>query len=798
VNEPPSLFTAARIASALGRDKRGLLRILQQVPAAGTVYVHGQFANAWTVESLPENYRDDLARLAKIKGCRNAAHLLSEGIKKWQPPILLPELAEHHVAKAVRVKNVLARAIALYTNPGDGIDGIYRIAWQDYQKEFGLVSERTVRRIFDRTIDRDAGEENFDDVALYLDDRLSKSKGSEAILPGLLTPHEQSVFRYLNEVKRHAEPTVKELDLIWFAACESIDAQVEEGISGKTVRRAMIAFLERSAVALSKNSHALKKLLKLKYARYVECGGDFDSMCDKRAENSGWKRAAVLPEEDRKLIIAHAALNKGGRLAPALRDLREDGKLDLKLETIHISNPACKSYVPKSIRDQVQPDIRRLGNMVHGPRTHQLKGAYLTRDYGAMAAGDWYQADDVTAPCYFWEETEKGVERMRGQWLVMIDVRTDFVLGFVLISLRNYNSLAVRSLVTVCASKHGLPRRGFYFENGLWRTSKIIAGDRHAVPFEHADRGLRSLGMELHHARLPRGKVIERTIGQLQNRMEGLPGYVGRDEIKDARERLQRQFLDVDAGRRPINECLLSKSQYCEKLAEIIEAHNAEPQEGRLNGTSPAEAWERLQGDTPRQGFSAAWRYVLARDVRKVKVGRNGITLRYGKRPFVYHDAETGKCVGEEVLAWFDPMQPDVLACTDLDHKNVFSVELAREVPAVDAPEDLLHAEMAKIEAHQAYAKNLFWTSQNTLKSRHYVTTIADAGTLQIGSDIAAQSEQITARNEERKQRTRTNRTVIESKKLPRELLASADRMSTETVDVLGKFLSETDTEEHP
>jgi hypothetical protein len=75
---------------------------------------------------------------------------------------------------------------------------------------------------------------------------------------------------------------------------------------------------------------------------------------------------------------------------------------------------------------------------------------------------------------------------------------------------------------------------------------------------------------------------------------------------------------------------------------------------------------------------------------------------------------------------------------------------------------------------------------------------MVDTGTLQIGSDIAAQSEQITVRNEERKQRTRTNRAVIESKKLPRELLASADRMSTETVNVLGKFLSETDTEEHP
>jgi hypothetical protein len=245
----------------------------------------------------------------------------------------------------------------------------------------------------------------------------------------------------------------------------------------------------------------------------------------------------------------------------------------------------------------VQPDIRRLKNNVHGPRTHRLKGAYLSRDYSGMAAGDWYQADDVTLPVYFFEQTDDGPVRMRGQFLVMIDVRTDYVLGFLLISERNYDSLAIRSLITICAAMHGLPRRGFYFERGIWKSSKIISGSSSALPFEHADRGLRGLGMELHHAQLARGKVIERTIGQLQNRMEGFPGYAGRDERHDIRERTQRQFLDVDSGRRPINELLLSKEDYCAELSKIINDHNDEPQEGRLAGLSPREAWEKLQGN---------------------------------------------------------------------------------------------------------------------------------------------------------------------------------------------------------
>jgi hypothetical protein len=795
MNDSPGLFTAARIASALGRDKRGLLRVLRRASCQGKIVVpSGQWADVWSIESLPADYRADLERLAKLKGCRSAAHLLEAGMVRWKPSIPLPELDQRHVTKAVRVKNALARAIALHMDPRSSVGEIRRNAWADYQKEFGVVSERTVRRIFDRVIERDGGEEKYDDIALYLDEKLSRARGKEPVIAELLGPHEHEVFGYLNAVQRPAEPTIHELDLIWFAACKSMDTQVAEGTPLRKCRHVMIALLERSAVNLSKNRDALKKLLKRKHSRFVECSGDFNRMIDQRSETSGWKRALALPEKERLLIVGHAAQNKGGRLAPALRELRDSGELSAELEMHHLSNPASKSYVPKSIRAQVQPDVRRLKNMVHGPRTHALLGAHITRDYSSMAAGDWFQADDVTLPVYYFELTENGPGLMRGQFLVMIDVRTDFILGFLLISERNYDSLAIRSLITLCASKHGLPRRGFYFERGIWKSSRIISGSQNPVPLEHADRGLRSLGMDLRHARLPRGKVIERTIGQLQDRMEGFVGYVGRDERHDVRERVQRSFLDAKAGRKPMNEVALSKDEYCERLAEIVEKHNAEPQQGiRLNGLSPVQAWEGWQSDEPRQGFEQRWRYVLARDVRKIKVGRNGITLRYGKKTFVYHGAETGKRVGEEVLAWFDPMMPDVLACTDLNHRNLFCIERANDISAMDEPDEMLRDEMRKVAEHQDYAKTLYWTSRNVLKEHHYIATIADADTVKMGTEIAFQSERLIARKEEQVKRTRANRALIERENLPRELLQNAEARSPEALNALSRLLSETE-----
>jgi hypothetical protein len=65
-----------------------------------------------------------------------------------------------------------------------------------------------------------------------------------------------------------------------------------------------------------------------------------------------------------------------------------------------------------------------------------------------------------------------------------------------------------------------------------------------------------------------------------------------------------------------------------------------------------------------------------------------------------------------------------------------------------------------------------------------------------MGADIAAQSERITARNEERKQRTRMNRAVIAKGNVPAELASSADRLSPDTVSALDKFLAVPETEE--
>ncbi len=191
----------------------------------------------------------------------------------------------------------------------------------------------------------------------------------------------------------------------------------------------------------------------------------------------------------------------GGRVSQAWRHCIENNLLSRPVH-FHYSALmyASKSYVPKEVRDAVTPDVRRLEKIHRGPRHARLQGAYVTRDWSKAAAGDWYQADDVTLNTYYYAPDERGkITLMRGQVLLMIDVRSTCILSFAMLDQRNYTSHAIRTLITRTCDAFGLPRRGFYFERGIWQSSRLLKGDQSAsddeVSQSETEGGLRDLGL---------------------------------------------------------------------------------------------------------------------------------------------------------------------------------------------------------------------------------------------------------------------------------------------------------------
>ena len=153
-------------------------------------------------------------------------------------------------------------------------------------------------------------------------------------------------------------------------------------------------------------------------------------------------------------------------------------------------------------------------------------------------------------------------------------------------------------------------------------------------------------------------------------------------------------------------------------------------------GVSPEEALAQFRNlADPPVKFSAECRYLLAHHKRPAPVTRNGITLRFGKQVFNYRNIDTGRLIGQRVLAWFNPETPEVLTVTDLNRQNPFCVARSQDVPAMDAPADLLDQELDRIEQHQAYAKARY----RTLKARHATPVrpmIADRAAIELGAEI--------------------------------------------------------------
>ncbi len=82
------------------------------------------------------------------------------------------------------------------------------------------------------------------------------------------------------------------------------------------------------------------------------------------------------------------------------------------------------------------------------------------------------QGDDCTLPVLYHEETSEGVRLMRGQFLAMIDVRTTYILGFVLISAppdrpSTYNAWHIRNLITAVHDVYAFPAKAFTLRMAL-------------------------------------------------------------------------------------------------------------------------------------------------------------------------------------------------------------------------------------------------------------------------------------------------------------------------------------------
>ena len=572
--------------------------------------------------------------------------------------------------------------------------------------------------------------------------------------PTALRPLQELISSFQNP----AVPTEVEKDCLWIYAFEHYEREAERSGKPKAVKRATLRFLRENASFLGKSEKGIKLQLERKLRRWIVGGRVPAAIADARKQNPG-RPAPKFSEEEEHAFIAKA-LRSGGGISQAWRESKESGVLNARVSQRHTSTPASKSYVPGRVRKLIANKMKMLRDHHHGPRAARLNSAFINRDPSTFNAGDWFQADDCTLPNYYYTDSKEGFQLVRGQFLTMCDVRTTFILGYVLIPQRNYTAHHIRNLTTVVADRYGLPRRGFYYESGMWKNARLLHGRRDEINWHETEMGLRGLGLQFCHAKLPRGKVIERVFGLLQNHLESEPGYAGRDERHDKFERVQEQLSLVRRGKAEPAGFFLSEADYLQRLSVIVDRYNNERQEGKYcPGLSPREAFEKFHGEEPRIRLGASCRHLLATHKMRVRSGRNGISFRFGKEQFTYKSKETGALRGEELIVWFNVENPSTISVTNLkeDPRTLFTVEREISVPGMDAPPEVLEAALAQNEAHEAYRKGLYRAvSQNFatgFAGRMFRQNLIDHKTAELGNAMREQHAEIKRQKLEIKKR---------------------------------------------
>lgn len=759
----PQLFTAARLAALLGLAKRSVLERLKTTESAGTVLAGGNPAQGWHFADLPTDWRETLVGLAKRQGYRDVFALNAAPPALWQPEVPLVRLADRTIDRARRLQRALLPMLARME---DGLPAgeFNALGVRCYQDAFGYaVSPEHFAALLQRTVERDGGREDWERLEIYLDTKTAKR---EAAKPSAQEPvGAGEIAEVLAMFKDRSKPTREETALLYARAFEVWETLQTGGRNAGQTKAALLKTLHHLAPFLAASVESLRKLFTRNHARWLAGERRPEAILDQRAKNSGRFRELEIPQADLDTVTGHAVLCCGGRVSQAWRELLERNELSPEVLERYQGKSADKSHVPKSIRRLVSREVAMMDDIHHGPRQARLNGAHIDRDWSKVHAGDWMQADDVTFPVYYYEPDGKGWFTLwRGQCLVMIDLRTLCVLSFVLISSRNYNSKAIRTLITRTADEHGLPRRGFYFEQGIWKSSRLLIGkneDPLAVSAAETEKGLKDIGLEFRHSLSPRGKPIERVLGLHQNQMERAPGYVGRNEMTERFERIQKHKLAVEAKKLHPSGHFLSVDEWTERLTQIFARYNAEIQQGKmLSGLSPEQAFVQLQDPSnPPVRFDARCRFLLSHHRRPIRVTRNGIRIQIGKESFVYRNAETGRHIGEEMLAWWNPETPEVLCVTDLNRENVFAVERAESVPAIDATEEQIGSAMAQINAHGSYARERYRVLKTKLAPRFRANAVTQ-DVSELGRQIREKSERVRMEKAEERRRSRVFRSI--------------------------------------
>lgn len=787
---PVAAYTSARIAGKLGVTKQAVRKLIGRQTPCAMIPVKGQDTQAWTFAALPESLRTRIAAAQQQRGFKTPEAFLASAVEPWTPRTPFNELPAAAREDAAQWRDLLAPLLARqHTTPpaellADGLAAAQRILG-------ATISADTFRRRFDLAIERDNGFEQWQRLDLYVTPTAYHAAQSQAAIasapvvnvpPSTLWP---DLPDRLAELESKTDPTAEDRAHLFDAAFRQLDVLLDTNVCTlrePKLKRRLAEFLWLAVPALAKTEAALYCSFDRKLTAWRVGGKTVAAITDRR--DASGPKAKQLCSGCRELVKG-AAVSLDGDLAqawrrlmlpPKLGGIRAEGKglCDTCADLWHYDVRHNKSYLPRSVRASVGPEVEAVLIQRHGPKTAKLASPYVRRDWSDIGPADYFVADDQTPNHLLWEPLENGQFYVgRPECLMMLDERTDYPIGYEIRigtvdengkqTAAHYGSKEIRILVLHCNDRIGIPHVGYTFENGAW-ASRLIDGEPvqgwEFNPWKRVEHGLRDprLGLKVRHADPgnPRTKPIERVFGMTQNRMRPQAGFVGFNERTDKREAVQDCLRRVRAGKEHPGNEFHSLAGFIKLLDEEMMAFAREPQNGqRLPGVSPLEAWQNGIGgkpgiaSRPPRRLEASDRALLASHRRVVRVGGQGIRLPIGGVVRVFWGDSLIPYQHRELEVAMNLEEPDLLHCLPGD-REFFSVR-EQVLPSKTATREQLAETSAARRRWMKAGKVAFDNLPHPLRTSITRDTTA-AATREEGNFINAET---AAHREDKKQSAR-------------------------------------------
>jgi hypothetical protein len=793
--EPKTTFTASGIAAILGITPRRIRSVLEGVDPDAVQVVKGNRADAWSWDSLPENLRRRLDEEAERRGYRDGHQLLSDPAREWKPHRPFAHCSNEARAIALNLKDSQARALK-YWETNKKIDSqLKQMLVDDYTRVFKKrVSERHAINLFFRTLSRAGTAESFEDESNYLPERPAAAPVPK---PEIKLGQVHAEQFEIIIVGRDAGDGY---EAIWLRAVE-----IYASDPSKEMKRALLEFLWAKLTGIAASEDAFRKQFERRVSAWMDADFDPAALADGRKERKGIATKAPYQQAALDFVNVYAGKNCGARLAQGLREAVDKGLVtDPRIiEARKAALKSGKSYIRRSLRNALKGHARFYKDLDRG----RERTVPLELDYSGIYSMDCIVGDDFTWPILFRVPDGNGWWRLiRGQDILVSDFRSLRILGAAFRPEEQYNALTIRSIFVRICEQHGIPKM-LLREGGMWRSAKLINGlaspisgnralSEARMRHELARRGIQwrdikegmiqdlsGLRIKFREAFKAQAKPIERVGGLLQDLMEGLAGYCGRNERIDCPAETKRWQLELARHNPKALEHFYDFDQWEAMRAKLIGQFNSTVQEGRRlkhpktgEPLSPEQMFEACwnHGDEPKR-VDAWCRWIMSHQrINDITVAASGaIAFRIGKELFRYCDEVSGQHIGERVIGWLDPETPEHCTFTDENMRNPFTAQRLNRVGALTIDERF-KAESAKVHAHQSGLKTKFRVITASF-DQVFRRNVATAETLQLGQHIEKEGARLDrARAAENSRAAAINKEVRELRELGVPISASA------------------------